>query len=155
MVKKTRVWPNIIISTTEGSAITAARPTRRPKPGQPMVSSTCTSASLEQTSGWAAPAPIRAQRPVNSAEPGDSAVVHVSAATGAGLDALLGQLDALLEHDPLSRVHLRIPQKEGKALALIEAGGRVLSRDYQDGQVEMEAEAPASVLRKLRAFVIE
>ena len=81
--------------------------------------------------------------------------VHVSALTGEGLGALLERLDALLEHDPLSRVRLRIPQKEGKALALIEAGGRVLARHYRGGLVELEAEAPASVVRKLKAFVIE
>ncbi len=81
--------------------------------------------------------------------------VHVSGLTGAGLDTLLSQVDSLLQEDPISCVCLRIPQKEGKALALIEAGGRVLARHYQDGLVELEAQVPESVLRKVREFVVE
>ncbi len=74
MVKNTRVCPNIMISTTDGSAITAARPTSRPTPDQPSVSSTWTRASLEQTSGSSAPpATTDAHRPAISADPGDSA----------------------------------------------------------------------------------
>ncbi|MGH9603599.1 MAG: GTPase HflX, partial [Terriglobales bacterium] len=60
-----------------------------------------------------------------------------------------------LQDDPLSRVHLRVPQAEGKMLALVQARARVLSRDYQDGFVEMEAQAPESLLRKLRPYVVD
>jgi hypothetical protein len=55
---------------------------------------------------------------------------------------------------PLSRVHLRVPQKEGKLLALLEARSRIFSRAYKDGLVEMEAEAPESVVRKVKGFVV-
>ena len=61
----------------------------------------------------------------------------------------------MLEDDPLRRVRLRVPQEEGKALALIQARARVLSRQYRDGVVELEARAPESLLRRLKAFVIE
>jgi hypothetical protein len=54
----------------------------------------------------------------------------------------------------LSRVHLRVPQKEGKLLALLEARSRIFSRAYKDGLVEMEAEAPESVVRKVKGFVV-
>ena len=85
----------------------------------------------------------------------DERTVQVSAAKGIGLSALLDRVDALLEGDRPSRVRLRIPQKEGKSLAQFQAGGRVYSRQYQDGLVLMDAEAPASLLRRVRAFMVE
>ncbi len=81
--------------------------------------------------------------------------MHVSALTGAGLGALLERMDEMLEDDPLRRVRLRVPQEEGKLLALLQARARVLSRQYRDGLVELEARAPESVLRRLKAFVVE
>jgi len=53
----------------------------------------------------------------------------------------------------LSRVHLRVPQKEGKLLSLLEARSRIYSRKYSGGSVELDVEAPESVVRKVRAFV--
>ncbi len=85
----------------------------------------------------------------------DASTVHVSAVTGAGVSALLERIDQRLEEDPLSRVRLRVPQKEGKALSLLDSSSRVFSREYRDGVVEIEAQAPASVLRKLKPFVLE
>jgi GTP-binding protein HflX len=61
----------------------------------------------------------------------------------------------VLEGDRPERVLLRIPQKEGKMLAQLEAGGRIYSRQYQGGLVLLEAEAPASLLRRLRQWVVE
>ena len=54
----------------------------------------------------------------------------------------------------MSRVRLRLPQKEGKALALLEARARIYSRQYQDGLVELEAEAPESVVRRVREWLV-
>jgi GTP-binding protein HflX len=85
----------------------------------------------------------------------DRQTIHVSAAKGIGLTTLLDHVDALLEDDRPSRVRLRIPQKEGKMLAQLEAGARIYSRQYQDGLVVLEAEAPASLLRRMRAWVVE
>ena len=84
----------------------------------------------------------------------DSKTVYVSAAEGTGLDRLLVRIDAMIEEDPISRVHLRVPQKEGKILAMLEAKARIYSRKYKDGAVELEVEAPASVVRKVKAFVV-
>ena len=84
----------------------------------------------------------------------DSNTVYVSAAEGTGLKKLLDRIDAMIEEDPVSRVHLRIPQKEGKMLALLEAKARICSRTYKDGAVELEAEAPASVVRRVREWVV-
>ncbi len=81
--------------------------------------------------------------------------VQVSALTGEGLEELLDRMDDALQDDPLSRVRLRIPQREGKALSLLEAGARILSRHYQDGLVELDAQAPESVVRKLREYVVD
>jgi GTP-binding protein HflX len=81
--------------------------------------------------------------------------VHVSAMGGIGLDGLLERIDELLEGDPVRTVHLRIPQSEGKALATIEGSARVYSRKYKDGMVELEAQVPESVVRKVGKFVVE
>ena len=85
----------------------------------------------------------------------DEQTVHVSAAKGIGLSTLLDRVDALLEEDRPRRVWLRIPQKEGKMLAQLQAGARIYSRQYQDGLVVLEADAPASLLRRLREWVVE
>ncbi len=80
--------------------------------------------------------------------------VHVSAAKGIGMSTLLERIDEMLSEDPLSRVHLRVPQEEGKLLALLEARSRIYSREYKEGLVELEVEAPESVMRKMRNFVV-
>ncbi len=85
----------------------------------------------------------------------DASTVHISAARGFGLATLLERVDQSLTDDPLSRVRLRVPQAEGKALALLESRARVLDREYQDGFVLLEAQAPESLLRKLKPYVVE
>ena len=84
----------------------------------------------------------------------DANRVHVSAARGIGMSTLLDRIDEMLSEDPISRVRLRVPQKEGKLLALLEARSRIYSREYREGTVELEVEAPESVVRKVRAFVM-
>jgi len=85
----------------------------------------------------------------------DERSVHVSAAKRIGLSTLLDRIDAVLEGDRPERVRLRIPQKEGKMLALLQAGARIYARQYQDGLVVLDAEVPASLLRRMRAFIAE
>ena len=65
-----------------------------------------------------------------------------------------GTIDQTLQGDPVSRVRLQVPQKEGKLLAMLEARSRLYSRQYKDGLVELEAEAPESVVRKVREYVV-
>jgi GTP-binding protein HflX len=84
----------------------------------------------------------------------DARTVHVSAAKGIGLTTLLDRIDQMLSEDAISRVHLRVPQKEGKALAMLEARSRIYSRKYKDGAVELEAEVPESLARKLKQWVV-
>ena len=84
----------------------------------------------------------------------DQQTVYISAAKGIGLTTLCDRIDEMLVEDPVSRVRLRLPQKEGKALALLEARARIYSRQYQDGLVELEAEAPESVVRRVREWLV-
>ncbi len=84
----------------------------------------------------------------------DSKTVHVSAVKGIGLTTLLDRVDATLGEDPISRIRLRVPQKEGKTLAILEAKSRIYSRQYKDGVVELETEAPESLLRRVKDFVV-
>ncbi len=80
--------------------------------------------------------------------------VYVSAVEGTGLNRLLERIDAMIEEDPVSRVYLRVPQSEGKALAMLEARARIYSRKYLDGAVELEADAPESVARRVQQFLV-
>jgi GTP-binding protein HflX len=84
----------------------------------------------------------------------DATRVHVSAAKGTGMTTLLDRIDEMLSEDPISRVQLSVPQKEGKMLALLEARSRIYSREYRDGSVELDVEAPESVVRKVREWVV-
>jgi GTP-binding protein HflX len=84
----------------------------------------------------------------------DEQTVHVSAVKGIGLGTLLDRVDELLEGDRPTRVRLHIPQKEGKALAQLQARARIYSRTYRDGLVELEADAPDSLLRRMKAWIV-
>ena len=84
-----------------------------------------------------------------------SNTVYVSAVEGTGIDKLLERIDSMIEEDRISRVSLRIPQKEGKILSMLEAKGRIYSRKYKDGSVELEVDAPESVVRRVREWVLK
>ena len=89
----------------------------------------------------------------DAARPGSN-TVYVSAIDGTGLDRLREQIDEMIEEDKVSRVHLRVPQQEGKTLALLEARARIYSRKYKDGSVELDADAPESVVRRVKEWVV-
>jgi GTPase len=95
-----------------------------------------------------------AQNLIADAARESSRTVYVSSVEGTGLDALLKRIDKMIEEDQISRVKLRVPQQEGKTLAMLEARARIYSRAYKDGAVELEVEAPESVVRRIREFVI-
>ena len=84
-----------------------------------------------------------------------SLTIYVSAIEGTGLNALLERIDKMIEEDQVSRVHLRVPQSEGKVLALLEARARIFTRKYTDGAVQLEAEAPESVVRRVREWLVK
>jgi GTP-binding protein HflX len=82
------------------------------------------------------------------------AVVAVSAITGEGLPGLLAAIDTALQSDPIVDADLRVPQHEGAALAAIEAGMIVHSREYQGNLVRLTVSGPASLVGRLRRFRI-
>jgi GTPase len=84
----------------------------------------------------------------------DAKTVYVSATEGIGLPKLLTCIDAMIEEDPIGRVRLRVPQTEGKTLALLEGRARIYSRKYKEGAVELVVEAPESVVRKVRQWIL-
>jgi len=76
--------------------------------------------------------------------------VMVSALTGEGLDELLRRVDTSLPVDPIVKLALRMPLSEGRSLALIHALGRVTHAHVDDSHMELEAEIPEAVARRLK-----
>jgi GTPase len=83
--------------------------------------------------------------------PGSQEVV-VSARTGEGIDALLAAIDAALYSDPVIEAELNIPQKDGAALAAIEAGMVIHRRTYEGNLVHLSVAGPASLVGRFRAY---
>ena len=89
---------------------------------------------------------------VNSSPKGQRPEATVSALTGEGIPALLAAIDAALHSDPVVEAELRIPQHEGAALAAIEAGTVIHSRDYEGNLVRLTVSGPASLIGRMRRF---
>jgi GTP-binding protein HflX len=91
-----------------------------------------------------------------NSDPG-TAPVLVSGLTGFGLDELLRRVDAALPTDPAVMLSLRLPLSDGRTLALVHALGRVLRSQADDTHMNLDAEVPASIARKLRLeeFVVK
>jgi GTP-binding protein HflX len=87
-----------------------------------------------------------AARQASSEEP----PVLVSALTGEGLDELLRRVDLALPADPIVKLSLRMPLSEGRSLALIHALGRVVRSRVNDAHMDLEAEVPEAVARRLK-----
>jgi GTP-binding protein HflX len=83
---------------------------------------------------------------------GNGGEVAVSARTGEGMEALLAAIDRALHSDPVIEAELLVPQQEGAALAAIEAGMVVHSRQYEGNFVRLTVSGPASLLGRLREF---
>lgn len=84
--------------------------------------------------------------------PKEEGAVALSALTGTGIDALLKAIDAALQSDPLLDAELRVPQQEGAALAGIEAGMVIHSRQYEGNVVRLSVSGPASLIGRMRRF---
>jgi len=84
--------------------------------------------------------------------PSDENVVQVSAIRGEGLEILLERIDAILNADPVSKMQVSVPQSEGKLLALIEARGTILNREYKSDRVELTVQGPESLLGRVEQF---
>ncbi len=88
--------------------------------------------------------------------PGAARAVGVSALTGVGIESLLAVLDEALPLDPLIRSTFRLPAGDGATLAMLYEFGRVLGSRVVEGtaEVEVEAELPESIHRRLQAFIL-
>jgi len=88
---------------------------------------------------------------------GGAPPVIVSALTGEGLEELLRRMDAVLPVDPVVKLSLHMPLSEGRSLALIHALGRVLRSEVSESHMDLEAEIPEAIARrlKLEEFVVK
>jgi GTP-binding protein HflX len=77
--------------------------------------------------------------------------VAVSALTGQGIEALLGRIDTALRPG-IERTALRIPYRDGPALALCYERGRVLARSDEADGIRLEVELPRRLLSSLAAY---
>jgi GTP-binding protein HflX len=75
--------------------------------------------------------------------------VAISALTGAGIDSLLAAIDDVLPLDPIVHTTLDLDPSDGATLALLHEFGRVLETRYSGDRVQVEAEIPESLQRRL------
>ena len=86
---------------------------------------------------------------------GTPAAITVSARSGRGLPELLGRIDQMLALDPVSRSRFRIPHSEGAATHFLHEHARVVDKRDGEEYAEIVADAPASVRKRLSAFLLE
>jgi len=78
--------------------------------------------------------------------------VMVSARSGEGTESLLAEIDRALHSDPLIEAELCVPQRDGGALAAIDAGMVVHERAYEGNLVRLKVTGAASLLGRLRKY---
>lgn len=104
----------------------------------------------------AADSNLLAQRILGEARPaGVSGAVAISARKGFGTAALLEEIDKMLTLDQVSQAHFRLPVAEGGLLHLLHQRARVLSSRFEDDAVDVVAEVPESIKRRLAGYVVE
>ncbi len=81
--------------------------------------------------------------------------IPVSARSGAGFPELLQAIDNALPLDLVSRQRFRIPAGEGSVIHLLHEHAKVLSSQYLGEVLEVEAEVPESVKRRLSGYLAE
>jgi len=82
-------------------------------------------------------------------ESGGAPTVFVSALTGDGLEALGAAMDTLLPADPVMRARFRFPLAETRWVNWLHERASVVRETYDSEGVEVEADAPESVVRRL------
>jgi GTP-binding protein HflX len=80
--------------------------------------------------------------------------VLVSGLTGEGLPELFALIDRVVPFDALEIVRFRIPLRDGASIALLHECGKVLSEGYHENSCEIEADAPESLRRRLRRYLL-
>ncbi len=84
-----------------------------------------------------------------------SRVAIVSARTGSGVDHLLEVIDRAMSVDPIARATFRFPAGDGAVLNLLHERARIVSKNLTAESYEVTADAPESVRRQLKAFLID
>jgi GTPase len=80
--------------------------------------------------------------------------VMVSGLTGEGLSRLFDAIDEVLPFDTIETVRFRIPLRDSAAIALLHQRGKVRAEDYDGNLCEIEVDAPESLRRRLRRYLI-
>ncbi len=80
--------------------------------------------------------------------------VLASGLTGEGVKDLLEAIDRALPFDSVETVRFRIPLKDGASIALLHSRGKVLREDYHGNLCEIEADAPESLRRRLKRYLL-
>jgi GTP-binding protein HflX len=81
--------------------------------------------------------------------------IPVSARSGAGFAELLQAIDHALPLDPVSRQRFHIPAGEGSVIHLLHERAKVVSSQYRGDVLEVEADVPESVKRRLSGYLAE
>ncbi len=88
-------------------------------------------------------------------EKGKSYASSISARTGEGVPDLLALIDRVLPADPVERVMLRFAAGEGATLHLLHRYAQVREIRYEDDVCVVVADAPESLRRRLKNFVVQ
>jgi len=95
-----------------------------------------------------------ARRILGDPEHQPAGAVAISAHTGEGFENLLKKIDDTLALDPVSACVFRFPAGEGAPLHLLHEYAQVTSKRYDGDIVEVEALTPASIRRRLEAYIV-
>ncbi len=89
----------------------------------------------------------------------ESNTVAVSAHTGMGLDALIAAIEERIGGadavDPTATASFRIPQREGRTIAALEAGCFLENKRFEGNLIFFTAHGPTSLLQRYRRFVVQ
>jgi 50S ribosomal subunit-associated GTPase HflX len=78
-------------------------------------------------------------------------VVAVSAETGEGLDTLADTIVAMLGKY-WERVHLSIPLDQQSLISTLHDQGKIYSKSYVDGRIELDVEIPKKLAERVRSY---
>ena len=81
-------------------------------------------------------------------------VARVSGLTGEGLAHLFDRIDEVIPFDAVETVQFRIPLRDGASIALLHECGRVRKEVYDGNLCVMDVDAPESLRRRLRRYLI-
>ena len=88
----------------------------------------------------------------------EAGTIAVSAHSGEGLDALIAAIEERIGGaeavDPTATASFRIPQREGRTIAALEAGCFVEKKRFEGNLIFFVAHGPTSLLQRYRRFIV-